>query len=138
MKIHAATLADHAEVLGGKLYLMGGGFDTIHARSLPVVHNKLHVVLILEINSAERQRDLKLDIDLVDEDGTQVGPHAEGKLRVGAPASLKPGQPSVIPLHIPFEGTEFPTAGLYSFRVSHGTEELARIPVSVQVPDAKS
>ena len=138
MKIQAAIVADHAEVLGGKLYVMGGAFDTIYARSLPAIHKKLFVVLVLEIDTGERQRDLKIDIELVDEDGEAVGPHAQGQLRVGAPASLKPGQPSVLPLHVPFSDLEFPAARLYAFRVSYGDSELARIPVGVQLLDAQT
>ena len=138
MKVQAATLADHAEVLNGKLYLMGGAFDTVYARSVPVVHKKLHIVLILEIGPGERQRDLVLDIELVDEDSRPVGPKAQGTLRVGAPASLRPGQASIIPLQIPFENIQFPTAGLYSFRVAQGDDELARVPVGVQLRDAQS
>ena len=138
MKVQAATLADHAEVLGGKLYLMGGAFDTIYAQSLPARHKKLHVVLVLEIDVGERQRDLKIDIELVDEDGQPVGPHAQGRLRVGAPASLKPGQPSVLPLNVPFFDIEFPAARLYAFRISYGDDELARIPVGVQLRNAQT
>ena len=138
MRVQAAILADHAEVLGGKLYVMGGAFDTIYGRVVPVVHKKLHVVLILEIDVGDRLRDLRIDIELVDEDGRRVGPHAEGRLRVGAPASLKPGQPSVIPLQIPFENLQFPAAMLYAFRVTSGGEEIAKIPVGVQLRDAQA
>ncbi len=138
MRVQAATLADHAEVLGGKLYLMGGAFDTIYARSVPVVHKKLHVVLVLEIDAAERQRDLRIEINLLDEDGQEVGVQAEGQLRVGAPASMKPGQPNVVPLHIPFTDMKFPAAGLYAFQIVYSGNEIARIPVGVQLRNAES
>ena len=138
MQVQAATLADHAEVLNGKLYLMGGAFDTIYTLSVPTVHKKLHVVLVLEIDAGERLRDLQIEIELSDEDGQPVGAHAEGQLRVGAPPSMKPGQPNVVPLNVPFTDVEFPTAGLYAFRVSHDGEVLARVPVSVQLRDAQS
>lgn len=133
MKVQAATLADHAEVINGKLYLMGGAFDTIYARTLPAVHRKLHVVLVLEVGPAERQRDLRLDVRLIDEDGREVGPQGEGNLRVGAPPGLKPGQPSVVPIQMQYENVEFPTDGLYSFTVTLDGEEIARVPVAVQL-----
>ena len=49
--------------VGGKLYVMGGAFDTIYGRVVPVVHKKLHVVLILEIDVGDRLRDLRIDIE---------------------------------------------------------------------------
>jgi hypothetical protein len=133
MKVQAATLADHAEVVNGKVYLMGGGFDTIYSRTVPVVHRKLHVVLILEVGPAERQRDLAMEVALEDEDGHRLGPLGEGSLRVGSAPSLKPGQASVVPIQMEFEGLEFPGPGLYSFKVTVDGDEIARIPVGVEL-----
>jgi hypothetical protein len=138
MRLTSATLADHAEVLGGKLYVMGAAFDTIYVRSVPAIHKKLHLVLIAEIEPEERLRDLKLRVDLLDEDGDAVGVQADGTLRIGAPANMKPGQKSIVPLQIPFENLRLPAAKLYSFRVAHGEQELARVPFSVQLRDASA
>ena len=35
MEIDYALLAEHAEVTGGKLYLMGGGWDTMNVPEVP-------------------------------------------------------------------------------------------------------
>ncbi len=45
-----AMLADAAQVQGGKLFVLGGGFDTISAQSLPVVHRSLAVALVAVIS----------------------------------------------------------------------------------------
>ena len=71
MKLTTAMLADAAQVQGGKLYVLGGGFDTISARSLPVVHRNLTLAMVAEIEPDERHRDLEIAISLVDEDGRQ-------------------------------------------------------------------
>ena len=74
-------LADAAQVQGGKLFVLGGGFDTISARKLPVIHRSLTVALVAEIEPDERHRDLEISLRLIDEDGIDMGVEAKGKLR---------------------------------------------------------
>ena len=90
MRLTTAMLADAAQVQGGKLFVLGGGFDTISVRSLPVVHRSLAVALVAVVSPEERHRDLEIVIGLIDEDGQSLGVEAKGKLRVGAPPNLPP------------------------------------------------
>jgi hypothetical protein len=120
-------LADAAQVQGGKLFVLGGGFDTISARSLPVVHRTLSVALVAEVEPDERHRDLEIVISLIDEDGNAMGVEAKGKMRVGAPPNLPPGSSSIVPITSPFYNITFPEAKGYAFVVTYEGEELARI-----------
>ena len=121
-------LADAAQVTAGKLYVLGGAFDTITARSFPVVYRSIAVVLVAEVGPADRNRDLPLLIKLCDEDGAEMGVESQGNLRVGAPASIPPGAATVVPLVGAFGNVRFPKAGGYVFLVEHEGDELARIP----------
>lgn len=135
MKLTSAMLADAAQVQSGKLYVMGGGFDTISVKSLPAVHRNLTLAMVAEIGPDERQRDLEMTIGLFDEDGSEVGVEAKGKLRVGAPPNLPPGSPSIVPIVSPFHNITFPEAKGYAFVVSFGDTELARVKFRVvQLP----
>jgi len=135
MRLTSAMLADAAQVQSGKLYVMGGGFDTISVTSLPAVHRNLALAMVAEIGPDERQRDLELTIRLLDEDGSDVGVEAKGSLRVGAPPNLPPGSPSIVPIVSPFHNITFPEAKGYAFVVSLGEAELARIKFRVvQIP----
>jgi hypothetical protein len=135
MRLTSAMLADAAQVQAGKLFVLGGGFDTISVRSLPAVHRSLTLAMVAEIDPEERQRDLELIIRLIDEDGTSVGVEAKGRLRVGAPPNLPPGSSSVVPIVSPFHNITFPEAKGYAFVVSLNDTELARITFRVvQVP----
>ncbi|MGI9584473.1 MAG: DUF6941 family protein [Acidimicrobiia bacterium] len=135
MRLTSAMLADAAQVQAGKLFVLGGGFDTISVRSVPAVHRSLTLAMVAEIDPEERQRDLELMIRLIDEDGTSVGVEAKGKLRVGAPPNLPPGSSSVVPIVSPFHNVTFPEAKGYAFVVSLNDHELARITFRVvQVP----
>ncbi|NOX23754.1 MAG: hypothetical protein GXP36_11785 [Actinobacteria bacterium] len=127
MKITTAMLADAAQVQGGKLFVMGGGFDTISARKFPVVHRAITVALIAEVQPDERHRELEIAVNLIDEDGQDIGVAAQGRLRVGAPPTLPPGSPSYVPIVTPFYNVRFPTPMGYAFAVRFEDEELTRI-----------
>jgi hypothetical protein len=131
MKLTSAMLADAAQVQGGKLFVLGGGFDTISVRSLPAVHRTLTLAMVAEVEPDERQRDLELLITLIDEDGTDMGVQAKGRLRVGAPPNLPPGSSSIVPIVSPFHNITFPAAKGYTFVVSLNSNELARIAFRV-------
>ena len=130
-------LADSAQVQAGKLFVLGGGFDTIRTRSVPALHKALAVVMVVEVNPGERETNLSIEVTLMDEDMQPLGPRASGTLRVGEAPAHRPGQSSVVPLAIPFFDLQFPREQGYVFRVSHRDEELARLPFSVLVVPQK-
>ncbi len=131
MRLTTAMLADAAQVQGGKLFVLGGGFDTISARSLPVVHRNLTLAMVAEIEPDERHRDLEILIQLLDEDGRSLDIEARGKLRVGAPPNLPPGATSIVPIVSPFYNIQFTEAKGYAFIVTFEEEEIARIKFRV-------
>jgi len=135
VRLTTAMLADSAQVQGGKLYILGGGFDTIRARTVPVVHRNLNLALIVEVDPDERNRDLDIVIDLIDEDGKPLGVQASGRLLVRDQPGLLPGSSSVVPLVSPFYNIRFPSAKGYTFVVQHEGHELGRVRLRVvQVP----
>ncbi len=131
MKLTSAMLADAAQVQSGKLFVLGGGFDTISVRSVPATHRSLSLAMVAEVAPEDRQRDLELHVRLVDEDGADIGVEAKGKLRVGSPPNLPAGDASIVPIVSPFHNITFPEAKGYSFLVSLNGEELARIKFRV-------
>ena len=132
MRLTTAMLADSAQVSGGKLFVLGGAFDTIGSRTFPLMHRGLTVVLVAEIGPGDRNRDLEIVIRLLDEDGAEMGIESKGSMRVGTPSSLPAGATSLIPLAVPFAGLRFPEPGGYVFIVDHDDQELARIPFRVR------
>jgi len=124
-------LADAAQVQSGKLFVLGGGFDTISVRQLPATHRSVSLAMVAEVGPDERQQDLELLVQLVDEDGAELGVMAKGKLRVGAPPNLPPGSPSIVPIVSPFHNVTFPEAKGYAFVISMNDTELARVKFRV-------
>jgi hypothetical protein len=127
MKLTSAMLADAAQVQSGKLFVLGGGFDTISVRALPATHRSVSLAMVAEVRPDERHQDLDLKVELVDEDGAELGLVAKGKLRVGAPPNLPPGSPSLVPIVSPFHNVTFPEAKGYAFVVSVNDTELTRV-----------
>ncbi len=135
MRLTTAMLADAAQVQGGKLYILGGGFETIRARSVPVIHRNVNLALIVEVGPDERNQDLDIVIDLIDEDGKAMGVQAKGRLRVKDQPNIPPGAASVVPLVSPFYNVRFPEAKGYTFVVRHEEHELGRVRLRVvEVP----
>jgi hypothetical protein len=128
MQFTSAMLADAAQIQAGKLFVMGGGFDTIRARAFPATHRSLVVVMVAEISPEERQRDLTITVDLIDEDGREMGVRAQGRLRVNVPGdALPPGASNAVPLVSPFFNITFPEPKGYSFVIKHESRELSRV-----------
>lgn len=133
MRITTALVADAAAVENGKLFVLGGAFDTIWTAALPAVHGQLALALVAEVEPGERQRDLDLTVRLVDEDEERTLVEALGTMRVGAPATLRPGDFSTVPLVMGLNNLEFPAAKGYAFVVSHGGDEIARVRFQVRL-----
>ena len=133
VRLTTAMLADSAQVQGGKLNILGGGFETIRARTVPVVHRNLNVALILEVGPEERNQDLDIIIDIIDEDGQELGVQARGRLRVPDQPQLPPGATSQVAVVSPFFNVRFPEAKGYTFIIRQGDDELGRLRLRVVV-----
>jgi hypothetical protein len=87
-------VADRAEVVNGKLYLMGGGWDRLQPPSFP--HRlTLGIALGVRIPVFESEDQHVVDIDLLHEDKRILG--FQAKLATGRPAGLR-GMDLVVPM----------------------------------------
>lgn len=121
-------LSDSAQAVGGKLYILGGGWSTCGPGPSPMA-------LALKIEVPWNQANLKhsLEFRLVDADGqpiqlpTQVGSQEvviNADFEVGRPPGLVPGTPLDYVLAINFESLPVPPGGRYEWRLSiDGTHE---------------
>ena len=84
-------LADRAEVLNGKLYMMGGAWDRRHIRDIGAPVSLTIVVGVLVPWNLTNEPHL-LRIRIEDEDGTPVPPEVEATINVGRPVNATQGQ----------------------------------------------
>ena len=129
-------LADAASVVDGKLYVHGGGWDSIYTAQAPTTHPGLAVVLIFKLDWQEANEDIPLTIQMTDEDNRTVLLRGEGMMRTGVPAQLPKGAPMFHPYAQMIYGLTFPALGRYVLRVTSGEKELASLPIAVAQPPA--
>jgi hypothetical protein len=107
-------LCDAADVVGGKLYVLGGGWNNVFAIAPEV---GVTLASVLSVPWQLTNRDLHLSVSLLNEDGELVeldegeSMIAEGDLKVGRPPHARPGTPQNVPFVTPFKPTALPAGG---------------------------
>lgn len=95
-------LAEGAEAVGGKIYILGGGVDYHQAPAFPVALN-VDIALGFLTGWGETNRPIDLQVKVVDEDEKDVFV-AGAEITVGRPPQARPGQDirSLIAIRGPF------------------------------------
>lgn len=105
-------LADTVEALNGKLYMMGGGWDTMQVRDLsrPI---PLSFACGVEIPWNVTDDDHTLAIGIRNADGTEIAPPLSVTFRTGRPPTLERGASMHLPFAVKGE-FPFPAFGAYT------------------------
>jgi hypothetical protein len=127
-------LCDSAQSIGGKLYILGGGFSTI--LGVPGGVSTMSLAIKIEVPWDQTNRKVQFEVKLLTEDGEQVdlgrGPvGGSGEFEVGRPAGLKPGSPIDVPLALPFVAMPLKPGG-YVWELDINGTTMSRIPFRLQ------
>jgi hypothetical protein len=116
-------LADAAQEVGGKLYILGGGWSVIGPGQAPMA-----IALKIEVPWDRTNERHSLLLELLDEDGEPVlVPGADeqsvplqvtGALEVGRPPGIKPGTPIDSALAVTFGPLPLEPGHRYQWRLS--------------------
>jgi hypothetical protein len=128
VKLEWLILADHAEVLGGKLYMMGGGWDVFTASVFPAPKHAA-LALAFQVPWNETNQRHNVQISIADQDGATLA-RMEGQLEVGRPAGIALGQAQRVPLVIE-TNLSFGKPGTYVITASIEGEEAGRVSFNV-------
>ena len=92
MEVEWLMLADRAEVIGNKLYAMGGGWDVLTVNTpLPLLQPcGIAVSFVVDWND-DTNRPHDVSVDDITEDGQTIWSMG-GRIEVGRPAGIRPGQ----------------------------------------------
>ncbi len=146
-----AILADSATTAEGKLYVQGGGWNLLHATSLPFRVPRVGIVLLLSVPWTATNQMHRLEVTLRDQDerelpladappGAVLGTQGtaggrihrfEAQFNVGRPPVLEVGDVQLIPIAINVDGLVFERAGSYHFVISVDGHEEKRLPLRV-------
>jgi hypothetical protein len=130
MDLDFAFLADAADVPLGKLFVLGGAFDTIHVPAFPATHPVLVVVLRLLLGPTDLDRKHDLEILLLDADAHHVA-SAKGELMVPKSPESPQGWKQAVILPLRFFNVPFQQPGHYSIETIVDTKMVKAIPLRV-------
>lgn len=142
-----AFLADSAEVVQNKIYCLGAGWNTIYVRGFPAMHRRLAVAATVHVPYTATNASHKFELKLLTEDGQMhaigLRPDAEGKpvpvyamggeFTLGRPPTLVAGDEQIANFAFTIDGMRFPEAGKFEWIISIDDEELASLPMRVQL-----
>jgi hypothetical protein len=126
-------LCDHAEAVGGKLYINGGGWNVLLRPGVPV---NVSLAILIEVPWDEAGTEHHLRTYLLTEDGVPVGGaqgdglQVDGSFEVGRPPGVKPGSTLNTPLAINLNALVL-DAGGYEWRLEVDGALVARKPFRV-------
>lgn len=127
VKVALALLADYANVSReGKLNILGI-FDRVNAQNLPAIHPQMQLIMTLEADRGDADKEHKIEIELIDADGTKLF-SIGGSLRFGPPP---PGEQVRINHIIQLNNLQFNHFGTYEFKILMNNEVRGSIPLSV-------
>ncbi len=128
MEIDYLLLAEHAEVTGGKLYLMGGGWDTMTVASVPA-SIRLALVAGVRVDWDETNVPVPLLVRVDDDDAQEVF-RLQGEMNVGRPPHLPAGSTQLSQMTFALAVT-LPRLGGYRVSLAAGSGEA---PVRRSIP----
>ena len=102
MDVEWLILGDSAQVLGNKLYLLGGGWDRLTVNREFPVDRRCAVALSIRVPWNETNQKHSFEVEVAAEDPTTEAPkslvRAGGQFEVGRPPGIPPGQDQRIQL----------------------------------------
>jgi hypothetical protein len=122
VQIEYALLADYAEIVGGKLYVMGGGWDFYRVASEPA-QVRLAVAVGLRLEWEETNQPQPVTVRVEHEDGAELA-RIDGQVNVGRPPNLPPGSTQLAQLAVNLS-LNLQQLGGFRVRINAGTGQSA-------------
>ena len=120
MRIEYALLADAAQAVGGKVFILGGGWNVFRAPNYPAPV-QLAIAMGLSFTSNEVGIKYPLNVVIADEAGVPIVPEMKGQVETGQPAPDVPKGTSVkVPVAINMN-MPLPHPGTYGIVVTAGS-----------------
>lgn len=133
MRVKYMLLAEHAEAINNKHYVMGGGLFSIAAPEFPLVHPHISVVAAIEVHYEDTSEQHQLSIDIVDADERTVLPQPfSTKFETGRPPGMRHGDTQVALIVVNFQNVQFVAEGRYSVKLEIDGTEMTREPLALQ------
>ena len=124
-------VADSAQVLSGKLFVLGGGWDRLLVPELPGRPAlPFSVAVGIVVPWSLTNRTFAFSLELADADGAVIDDLVAGEFEVGRPPGLRPGASQRFQIAGP-AGPEFPSEGRYVIQCQVNGELLGHTAIEV-------
>jgi hypothetical protein len=130
MNVEWLILADAAEVTGGKLYLLGGGWDTLTINSAFPVVQPMAVAFAIEVPWNETNQKQRVQFEIADQDMNASLAQGEVEFEVGRPPGRPIGQAQRVQFAFKI-AIELPHGGVYTVAVRGAALDERRITFNV-------
>lgn len=130
MQLDFAFVADFAQVAGGKVNVIGGAFDRIWAKEVPLVHPLMTLVMRFIVTPAEVGRAHKLEVIVVDEDGQKIT-SISGDLTVEKVGPAKSWEPVTPVLAWNIMNARFEKFGTYAIEILVNGTSMKSLPLHI-------
>lgn len=132
--VDVALLADSVQAVRGKLFILGGGWDTLWVRQFPARHPSLAIGLRLRVPVSWNSERLTLSVELQDEDGKPLLPRPlSHDIRLPAGGAQPPGASDFgLVRSFTFNNLRFEHEGAYSFVIAVDDEPVSRLRFTVR------
>lgn len=130
MDVDYLLIADFAEAFNGKIYVQGGGWDTMTANSPFPLRRNVAIALGLRVPWEETNQRHTVRLVVLNEDRQAELAVAEGEVEVGRAPGIPPGQSQLVPVAFTIP-LAFDAPAAFSVRLSLDGEEVKVVPFRV-------
>ena len=129
MDVEWIILADAAEVVNNKLYLIGGGWETLTINSDPPLLHPCSVAVAFSVpwNETDQRHTMELSVD--DQDGMQLA-KVEGQVEVGKPPGIPLGKAQRVQMAIRM-GLPVQKLGTHVITIRVEGRDAKRVPFNI-------
>lgn len=103
MDVEWVILADFAEIVGTKLYLMGGGWDVLRHQGDFPLRRPVGVAVSFRVPWDNTNQKQAFNLEILTEDGESLGTAIQGQVEAGRPAGIPPGTSQRVQLALNME-----------------------------------
>ncbi len=138
--VDVALLADAVQAVRGKLFILGGGWDTLWVHRFPARHPSLAIGLRLRVPVSWASEELKLSVELQDADGHPLLPRPlSHNIKLPGQSQHPPNATDFgLIRSFTFNNLMFEREGSYSFVISVDEEPVSRLRFSVRARRTKT
>jgi len=134
IRVECFMTCDGAQESNGKLYVLGGGWDTLLAETFPATRNQMALAIRLAVPWQEANRPLLFRVELRDDDERNIlTSPLEGTVTLGRPPQAHPADRLPVVMAFTLQQITFPNHGAYTFHLLIDDRVVARCGLRARV-----